>query len=640
MYKIKLGNFVLTVLLVILSLVIGIGTGYLQLFILPLPVWLLLSALVIFIIGSMVLYPSAQIKDLIMLSFFKFGVYAITMVVIIATLLILGKTEIKPNLVMDLSMFSIIIPIFFAMGSIKAAIKIEKTILETKVEVPVETNSTQVSKTTITNVPANELPTQMTEQISETMEPAKIEVKQAVKEEIITETSSEKIIETVKKEEVTSAVKVTSEVKQKTVKEEEKTPEVILEDIADVSFEKKSAIQEETKETVIIQKEEPKIEPIKPIEIPIQKVEQIEEPADLLGDLPDLSGELDTLVSLDDETTFKEEESITPFKLEDIEEKHQQEQTILPEANVSTAPTEFIDYTTSNPSYVKPEIPKLVDTPKPKEKTSGGKITSIGKLLVDQRDLENIIETNALMQHIASDGTTTQIISTSAGNKTNEKVKEIEELGHVKTIIIVNDAGFVQKSTLQDIHKEQLLGAMTSGTFGILSSLLKKLGFQLAKDIVFETETGWSILSKHSSDIYSIFIEPGKPLYKTTSLNEKIHLFNPQNKNEFIAKISATVGIIGTVIASEHGDLIASKLVDDSKDPHDVAVMLPSFYSNTNILAKNMNQGQIKNIIINTGNNILLVSSIKSHILLLYSTVSTAIIPEDYKNKLDAIINK
>lgn len=633
MYKLKLDNIILSVLLIILAIIIGIGTGFLQLFILPLPIWLLLASLVIFIIGSIILYPNGQIKDLLQLSFLKLFAYFFTMGIIIATLILLGKTEFKSNLVIDLSLFSILIPLFLSMGSIKTCFKLEKVETITNYSSITENNTDSIdtnvdkedliqdsSETSIEQVDIIQ-PYQAKESYIQNEEPKETPDKEIIKTQEIPTTILEPSIETEK---------------EKSEIEEEITQEAFIEEITAVSFEKNETIIEK-EETITIQEKEP----IKPIEVLDKTTPKEEEPLESLGDLPDLSGELESLNILEEKESLLEEESsiVTPQSLLNTEQTQPLEQTSTETKTSDEIPQDKSDNSKINPDYVKPNIPQLVETPKSKDKASGGKITSIGKLLVDQRDIENIIETNALMQHISSDGTSTQIISSALGTKTNDKVKKIEELGNIKSIIIVNDSGFVQKSTLSDIHKEQLLGAMTSGTFGILSNLIKKLGFPLPKDISFETDTGWSILLKHSSDIYSVFIESGKPLYKTTSLNDKINTYNPQNNNEFIAKLSTTVGIIGTVVSSESGDLIVSKLVDDSKDPQEIAAMLPSFYSNTNILAKNMEQGPLKNIIINTGNNILLVSSIKSNIILLYATINTAIFPEEYKNKLESIIN-
>ena len=103
--------------------------------------------------------------------------------------------------------------------------------------------------------------------------------------------------------------------------------------------------------------------------------------------------------------------------------------------------------------------------------------------------------------------------------------------------------------------------------------------------------------------------------------------------------ISSINGVIGTIISDEKGNLLLSKLVDDTKNPEYIATMLPAFYSNLGVFIKNMDQGLMKEAIISTGNEIILFTKVNTNIIMLYVAPNTSIQPNDLRIQYEAIIS-
>lgn len=628
MYKLAFNNLVVPLLLFVLTVAIGIAGVFFNVFPIPLPAWILLCTIILFLGSSLILYPSGGPQKIAPIAGITLGIYVLSMIIIVVVALVLGKNPIAENLNLKISLIALVLPILMSMFITKFLVKLEKIeVKQTVVDKPViQTEETPVVAETIAKPIEPVLPVveQKETQIQKHLPQEPVQKIEESQSKVVEDLTKEVFFEDIM-EEKPSHFSVQEEQKPQPVETE---PEVFFEDIIDKPVQEAPVqpLKQEVVEPETVQINEP-------VKAEISEEPQFEtlEP---LGELPELAGDLEDLsetvsepeisVSEVPEPEVVKPEIIVPEKKESIPVARDTI-TVRTEVNMSDQPA--------------PYIPALNESPRSKDVDSAGRITSIGKLLVDHRDIENIIETNALMQGISTDATMTKIISAVAGGKTNEKLSTLSSLDGVKYSFIVNDAGFVQASTLNDIHKEQVLGALASGCFGIISNSLNKLGFQPAKDISFETNTCSIILHRHSSNIITIFIDSEVSLYSLNAVNESLVTAAEREPKDLISTFTSINGIIGVVLSNKEGDLVASRLIDESKNPHNIAKVLPAFYNNLAVFAKNMDDSTLRKAVISTGNELLLFTSLSDNILCLYSTLNTAIIPNDIKIQYESVIN-
>lgn len=405
-----------------------------------------------------------------------------------------------------------------------------------------------------------------------------------------------------------------------------------------VSLEQEKVVETEREMIVTPKESQMKVEPPQPVQQEAVKVEQepekeepqqevveelVEEPEEELGlgDLPVL--ETDVAIEEPEPEIIKssEEEQAQDLGIEAIKEE------VVEDSGEVYKTEEHI------------VMPKLADKPTNKDAEVSGKITAIGKLLVDHRDIENIIETNALMQSVGADITSTKIISAVEGGKVNDKLASLKEVEGIGASIVVNDAGFIQASTIDDLQKEQVLGAMASGTFIIISNSINKMGFKPARDVTIESSRGTLALSKMEDKIVSTFIDSGVDLYKLKELNDLLVVAAEKDDKELVDSLASINGVIGAILSDESGKMVASKIIDETKKPESIAEALPAFYSNISVFLSNMSFGELRKAIVNSGNEVILFTSIGSKILLLYANLNTALTSTDVRIQYETIIN-
>lgn len=579
MYKIVYNKASLLIILLVATMALGIGGGFLPLPEMPVNMILLLAVVPIFLVVAVVLYPMGDLKVFLKTTCVMLGSFVASMLVISGVSIGIAKQSIS-GMDLNINPVSLIIPVLMSIIIVKLFVTLQKIEPEIKKvqEVPVQEEEKPVVSSVVDSVETStvieEKPVE--QDIPQVSQPeSEMEIKEEpVKQEMVEEKLEEELyledmIEDKPVEQPKSLYDYTE-----TENKEEPEPEIYLEDLVDTPVKAESKVEEEV--------------------------------VDTLGELPDLVEDTDETIVASDPSDEETETEETSFEYKATED------------------------------YV---VPELAETPTNKLQEGGGKITSIGKLLVDHRDIENIIETNALMQSVGSDVTTTKIISAVAGSKTNEKLTTLSELEGINAAIVVNDAGFIQASTLKDVNKEQIIGAMASGTFGVISSTLSKMGFQPAKDITLKSDSESLVLHKITDNIVAVFVSPDYPVYDTEDIAQILNSSADSDVSKVLELISSVHGVIGTIISDEEGKLQTSKLIDETKNPEIIASMLPTFYSNLGVFIKNMDQGAMRKAIISTGNEIVLFTKLNKNIIMLYATPNTSILPNDLRIQYEAIIN-
>ena len=640
MYKIYLNKSLWPFILFILTIAMGIFAEKLNLITISMPVWMLFGFVALFLIASVSLYSKGTIKHFLMICGIMVAIFALSELLIISISIGLG-IKILEALILKISLIALTLPIFMSVVITKLAINLEEihteknTVdsinpLENKEE---DASNEQITENVIESIPN---PATLTEETKVEIAESSTEQEKLLfnKPKSSNEDTKEIFFEDIM-EEKPKTPQISDQIDSTKI---ETQPEVFFEDIMEPSPPpiKQEGVIKPPQATDLNTKEDQTTD-INTKKIP-EHTEKIEEPNQLdlninreedfvLQELPALDGELEELQNI------KTEEQRT-FEITDVSEPpaYEEEEFVTQSNYIEEIPEDhFID---TGPAY----IPKLTETPRKIEDESGGKISSIGKLLVDKRDIENIIETHALMQHVGSENMGAKIISPVEGDKMTEKINTIKELG-ASHLVIVNEGGFIQTSNFDDKAKEQVLGAMASGTMGIIINSLRKMGFKTAKDITFESETGLLTLNKITANIYAIFFPPETILYDLKSMNEILVTASEREPDDLVSLMSSINGILGVVMANKDSELIISKLIDSTKNPENIAKILPAFYSNLGVFIKSMEQGALRKCIIGTGNETIIFTSLGTNILMLYATLNTCIKPQDIKIQYETIIS-
>lgn len=129
---------------------------------------------------------------------------------------------------------------------------------------------------------------------------------------------------------------------------------------------------------------------------------------------------------------------------------------------------------------------------KKKQKSEG--IISIGKMLVDQNALEEIIKK-------AEKGgkaglTTTQVITAVKGRSLDTLLVDINNINGIMGSLIVGKDGLVIANTMPPDIDKDLVGALTSSLFSNLDGQIKKMRKGNLKRLTVETEIGTYVLTE------------------------------------------------------------------------------------------------------------------------------------------------
>ncbi|MBC7472722.1 MAG: roadblock/LC7 domain-containing protein [Candidatus Sericytochromatia bacterium] len=177
-----------------------------------------------------------------------------------------------------------------------------------------------------------------------------------------------------------------------------------------------------------------------------------------------------------------------------------------------TVPPQSLDM--NNFSLNSPVSEQLISQTSEEKKKSASGVISIGKMLVDQSALEEIIKK-------AEKGgkaglTTTQVITAVKGRSLDTLLVDIDNIDGIMGSIIVGKDGLVIANTMPSQVDKDLVGALTSSLFTNIDGQVKKLKKGNLKRLTVETAIGTYILTEIEMGTLVVF----------TSDNKKINLTN------------------------------------------------------------------------------------------------------------------
>jgi len=192
----------------------------------------------------------------------------------------------------------------------------------------------------------------------------------------------------------------------------------------------------------------------------------------------------------------------TPAETEELflaEKPPLQEMAEIPEGLAPLESMELNDNiepeTKSQTDYIPINI-RLVQAVAQKDTEQRGKIGSIGKLLISNKNLDNLIESEEMLD------SETTVITTVSGQKIYEKFNEIKsEFSCIKEMALIDEGGFIIANNFEDKQRVQIAGALVAGAYHTLQNYLSQISLAMPVRIFFETENTNSFIVKTREEI-------------------------------------------------------------------------------------------------------------------------------------------
>ncbi|EKE04152.1 MAG: hypothetical protein ACD_20C00100G0001 [uncultured bacterium] len=284
--------------------------------------------------------------------------------------------------------------------------------------------------------------------------------------------------------------------------------------------------------------------------------------------------------------------------------------------------------------YIPENIRLIEKSTAKKAADTAGQISSIGKLLVNQKDIENIIELNE-SSYSENDSDNSNIIPKELGEKLKESLSQIQKaFPEIKNSTISNKAGFTIASLINNTSTEQTVGALASGAFMALQNYLSRLSVGQTTKIFFETETNIHILTKIENLIFyfncSKQFEPVIYSLLRDTIDQNVF------SNQDLSVIKNVKGIIEAAITDKDGNLTGSI---NSENPQKLASISSAIFENLKVFISNIEPAKLSKMIIFSNEKILTIKKYNDAIASLITTIEGPITLSEKITKIEELIN-
>lgn len=224
---------------------------------------------------------------------------------------------------------------------------------------------------------------------------------------------------------------------------------------------------------------------------------------------------LNELPSID----FKEEEDLT--------EVENQEELLKFDDNLtfSEATKDAIKNTLNINSQIRAHLAKSKYNAKMKH------ISAIGKILLNQRDLEQIIEANALMQNYSDESSKLNLIYAIDGDELNEMLNNIKQDNNIEDLCIVDLTGTLKAHNIQPGTDAYTVSSVSSLAFQVIENYIKQLWNINIESVFIQTNSKNVSISKIDKNI--IYISGNKTYGNISNHEHQSHL-TTKDANEII----------------------------------------------------------------------------------------------------------
>ncbi len=338
------------------------------------------------------------------------------------------------------------------------------------------------------------------------------------------------------------------------------------------------------------QQKEPEKEQTEPVKTAKETVEISEEPAVEAMSLQDarklLNGEA------------PEEKTEEPSWIEEPEngelaslEPEELSETIDLEAPEETLQLETAEEMPETKADYIPTDIRLVQNLSQKDTGQKGKIGSIGKLLVNNKNIENISESEEMLN------SETTVITTVSGQKIYEKFDEIKnEFSCIKEMALIDDGGFIIANNFEDKQRVQIAGALVAGAYHTLQNYLSQISLTLPVRIFFETENTNSFIVKTKSEILFSVWEKDFKQVDYGPLDEIIEADDFENLD--IIPYADLIKVEQFTVSNSEGTLVNS--MGDAADSQLFAAVSSAMFENIKVFLMNIRMFNLTKLVVFT----------------------------------------
>lgn len=254
---------------------------------------------------------------------------------------------------------------------------------------------------------------------------------------------------------------------------------------------------------------------------------------------------------------------------------------------------------------------RLSETSTSRETESKGRIASIGKLLVNNRDIENLIETNEAVEESVLNSRT-NVISSISGEKIYNKFSEMKkEFVYIKEVALIDKGGFTLANDFEDKQKAQMTGALISGAYHTLQNYLTQIGLAFPVRIFFETaDTNSFIVKTRDEILFSTWDKEFKHV-EYGPLNEIIEAedFSEVDITPFIDLIN----IEDFIVSDIDGNIVIS--LKNAEDSQKFAAVSSAVFENLKVFLMNIQLLKLSKIVIFTPKKTMTVAKTQDKII-------------------------
>lgn len=331
-------------------------------------------------------------------------------------------------------------------------------------------------------------------------------------------------------------------------------------------------------------------------------------------------------ISKDEKPTESKEEFIELDSLPslNLEEKPQENKT-QPAPPAEDNSEEYFDFI--------PTDIRLVEAPVSKDNDSKGKIAAIGKLLVNNRDIENVIESSVAIAESGIEGKT-NVLSSVSGEQIYEKFNRLkQEFEHIREIALVDKGGFILASDYEDKININITGALIAGSYHTLQNYLSQIPFIQPERIFFETENSNNFIIRTNDEfLFSVWNKDFAHI-DYSALQSFID-------NETISDADMTplveLGQITNFAASNgSGELINS--LDDSNESKKIAAVSSALFENFKVFLMNIKLMKLKRITIFNPEEVITINKFDDGIASFITPIDGLVKISDEFQKIEGI---
>lgn len=368
---------------------------------------------------------------------------------------------------------------------------------------------------------------------------------------------------------------------------------------------------------------------------------QLEEEPSLLPSLPDIpiQDNIEPLEEVDYSNYNSEDKSFFENQLDSDSDIFEQEEGVLndesllaiknlgalPEIDVNSDNTlikkedsshqnesdMFYEEDDKDYSFI-PDNIRLVDDleKKPSPLVDEGIISSIGKLLINQRDVENIIEIKSVINQVGQDSDGSNVVTKLLGEQLLTKLQKISDVYFlIKDLTLANKAGFVIASLIEDSKRQYTIGALASGGFLTLQNYLLRIGVKNPEKIFFVMENSVNSLFKVDNFIFYFSCDKDFKLFEYNDL--EVFMRSESVNNIELDKLKNANYNIDAVTSTLNGDFMYSLNAKNEA----YSSIFSAIFENLKIFIKNIQNEKLSEIVIFSDNKIITLKKYDETIL-------------------------